>query len=193
MNITVANIEKQMSDKLVADNSREILAHYLHIAAAGLIGSKWNGKKLNQRFITDFKAVYFTNDSDRERSVVVLEYIAGMCYLCIWGIDGAPTSEQRVRLFLGYADMVFRGNGDENRSRSYNFLTPAGFEENDRSNGSAAAERIASRCRVLGDVEGKLTRLATAIAAQKKAQAEVSTLLEDPDFSSAGPIPNGLL
>lgn len=186
--LTIAGIEKQLADKLATDNANEVLCHGIHATIAKLIETKWATKKVNKRFITDFKAAYSAPNAS-----VVLEYVAGLCYLRVWGVVGAESYDKSVRCFLGYADAVFRGNGDENRSRSHNYLTVEGFEYNDRCNGTDAAERITSRCRLLLNTEGKLTRLAAAIYAQKQADAEVTAILDDKDFSNAGSLPKELL
>ena len=170
------NIKKQIQEKIGEDMEREQYAIAAAEALRDLIAEKWVGKKVNKRLCDQFKAKLAPEPAMQEKMVAWLNYIGGMCNLETWGFGPYSTSGKRLCLFLGYNESNFRGNGEDDKSRSFNLLTVAGFEENNVCHLRAAKERQEARKTLLEN--GTLDKISEAVENIAAAKDRLKNLTE---------------
>jgi hypothetical protein len=129
--LTAADI-RRVIEKNKAEDSLRIKYHEI---LAALLKEKWDGKKITQRIVKQFKEKIGEPDA-----VVYFGGPAQLWYLELWGSKDFPQYEGRLRMFVGYTHDLL----------SY----PAEvFEQRDISYGNAAKERNEQRDILLANEE----------------------------------------
>lgn len=174
---TETTTEKTLREAIASDFDREQWSIAAHDALARVIKNKWVGKKVNKRIEQQFKEEFAPDPAMQAKLVTYLEYIASMCNLKVWGFGPYKRSDECLTMFLGYADLEFRGDGNPRQTRSFNSLTVEGFEENDGCHGKHAKDRQEKRKHLLNG-SGIIAQMAALIDTINDAKAKLETLGE---------------
>jgi hypothetical protein len=177
--MTKDQIIQAITGRLTESNKKLAWHLEVHNAIARVIAAKWEGKKINKRFIAQLRAELGIPEVEEpgKSTMLYLRIEYGQCNITVWGSRYDCTHDNREDFFLGYQK-------EHDGRCCYERLTAAGFEQSDLRNGANTAKAIKEN-NLLRANERRLGYLADAVLAVQSANLNLSNWKENIRETSA--------